>query len=235
MYKNILALARIAARIPGFRRAVSYTWMPIGSLMFRVSYRNAYDQGNVCLHLGAGTVRLDGWLNTDILPICPLYLDAKRRLPIRDNTVSYIFGEHFLEYLPRQAAFVLFRESFRVLRPNGVLRITTIDIEALVRAYLSDPESVRLLNERNRQLGYQYTSYPMDILNKTFFEDGNVCEYDAQTVQRLFNEAGFQNIIHCQVGVSTHTALSGIERHDVGSILDKFVCVTEGTKWIAPL
>jgi SAM-dependent methyltransferase len=235
MHKNILLLTRINARIPGFRRALSYAWMPIGSLMFRVSYRNACHRGNVRLHLGAGTVRLDGWLNTDVLPMCPLYLDASRRLPIRDNTISYIFGEHFLEYLPRQSVLAFFKESFRVLRPDGVLRITTMDIGALARAYLSDPESVRLLNERNRQLGYHYTSYPIDILNKAFFEDGNVCEYDAHAVEQLFNEAGFQNIIHCQVGVSSHPALSGVERHDVGSILEKFVCVTEGTKLTVPL
>jgi predicted SAM-dependent methyltransferase len=234
MYKAILVLARIIACLPGFRRAASYAWMPIGSLKFRISYRKACHQGKVYLHLGAGFVRLDGWLNTDILPICPLYLDAKRRLPIRDNTVSYIFGEHFLEYLSRRAALALFKESYRVLQSGGVLRITTIDIEALARAYLSNHENVRLLNDRNRQLGYHYSSYPIDILNKTYFEDGNVCEYDAQTIQRFFNEAGFQNIIHCQVGVSFHSALSGIERHDVGSILEKFVCVTEGTKWTAP-
>jgi predicted SAM-dependent methyltransferase len=153
-----------------------------------------------------------------------------RRLPISDNTVSYIFGEHFINYLPRQAVLAFFKECLRVLLPNGVLRITTNDIEALARAYLSDPELVRLLNERNRQRGYKYNSYTIDILNKTFLEDRKVCEYDAQTVQRLFKDAGFQNIIHCQVGVSPHAALSGVERHDVGSIHDKSVCVTEGTK-----
>lgn len=227
----ILVLARIAARIPGLEPTALIVWRPIGSLKFKVAYRNACRLGSVCLHVGAGHVRLDGWLNTDITPLCcPLYLNAMRHLPIRDNSVSYIFGEHFINYMPRQATQLFFKECFRVLKPSGVLRITTIDIEVLARVYISNPDRVRLLNERNRQRGYQYNSYPIDILNKTFFEDGNVCEYDTQTLQQMFNAAGFLNITRCKVGESPHTALSGIERHDIGSVADEFTCAIEGIK-----
>jgi predicted SAM-dependent methyltransferase len=197
--------------------------------MFRTSYRKAYQKGKVYLHLGSGPVNIDGWLNTDIKPFHP-YLNAARSLPIRDNSVSFIFGEHFIEYIPRQALGTLLGECFRVLRPNGVLRITIVDIEALARAYLDDHELARLLNERNRQRGYKYTSYPIDILNKTFFEDYQTCEYDAQTLKQMFKESGFQNVECHEVGVSPHTALSGIEQHDTCSILDKFMRAVEGTK-----
>jgi predicted SAM-dependent methyltransferase len=226
MNKIVLALAQN----PWIRSAASYAWMPVGSLKFRASYRKACQKGNVCLHVGSGFVRLDGWLNTDVLPISPLYLNAKRPLPMKDNTVSYIFGEHFINYVSRKQARAFFEECYRVLRPEGVLRIATIDIEALARAYLNDPESVLLLNDRNSKLGFQYTAYPIDIFNKTFFEDFNVCEYDAQTIHRMFSEAGFQNMAHCQVGASIHQTLSGVERHGTGTILEKFTCVVEGTK-----
>jgi predicted SAM-dependent methyltransferase len=227
----ILALGRIAVKkIPGFWRAVMLMWRLIGSLKFRITYQNARKEGNVCLHVGCGGVRLEGWLNTDISPSSPLYLDATRRLPIEDNSVSFIFSEHFVEHVPRRATLVFFEESFRVLRPGGILRISTPDAEALVRAYLNHPEEVRLLNERNRRYGYQYTCYPVDILNKAWLEDCHMCLYDAQTLQQLLSSAGFQNITRCEVGESCHTALSGIERHDVGSVTDEFTCVVEATK-----
>jgi predicted SAM-dependent methyltransferase len=227
----ILLLEKIVTRIPGFiQHAVLLPWKLIGSLKFRAAYRSACKQGRVYLHLGAGIVRLHGWLDTDISPRAPLYLDAKKRLPIRDSTVTYIFGEHFIEYLPRQAALRFFRESLRVLKPGGVLRISTPDIEAHARAYLNDAESTRLLNERNRQCGYQYTHYLVDIFNKTFFEDGDVCEYDTEALKQLLESAGFRNPIRCKIGESSHAALIGIERHNVGSIADQFTCVVEATK-----
>lgn len=144
--------------------------------------------------------------------------------------MSYIFNEHFIEHVPRHAAVVFLRESFRVLKPGGILRISSPDVEALARAYLNHPEQVRLLNERNRRHGYQHTYYPVDILNKAFLEDDNVCLYDAQTLKQLLISAGFRDITRCKVGESRHTALCGIEQHDVGSIADEFMCVIEATK-----
>jgi predicted SAM-dependent methyltransferase len=230
MRNVILGLARLMARIPGLLRVVNYVWIPIGSLNFRMAYRKACQRGNVRLHVGAGLVQLDGWLNTDITLLCPLYLNAMRPLPIRDSTVSYIFSEQVIEYMPRQATLVFLKESLRVLQPGGVIRIATLDIEALAMAYLHDHERARLLNKRNKQRGYQYTSYPIDILNKTFLEDGNACEYDTQTLQQLLSEAGFHDITRCKFGESGHQALSGIEQHNDSSIQDEFNCVIEGTK-----
>lgn len=232
MYKAILALGRFAAnKIPGFRGALKGAWRPVGSLWFSAAYRSAYKRGDVRLHIAAGNNRLDGWLNTDIFPhLSLLFLDATHRFPIKDSTVSYIFSEHFIEHIPRRAAQAFFLESLRVLKPGGVLRISTPDAQALAKAYLNRPEQAHLLNERNRGLGYQYASYPIDILNTAFREDFHVCLYDAPTLQQLLGEAGFRDITRCKVGESQYAALSGIERHFVGSIEDGFTLVMEATK-----
>jgi predicted SAM-dependent methyltransferase len=232
MYDTVLALGRFAARmIPGFRRAVKIVWCPFGSLMFAGAYRNARKNGDVRLHVGAGNNRLDGWLNTDILPhLSPLFLDATHSFPVKDGTVAYIFSEHFIEHVPREAAYRFFRESIRVLKPEGVLRVSTPDAEALAKAYLNNTEQAVLLNERNRRMGYPYNSYPIDILNTAFKEDLHVCLYDAQTLEQLLRQAGFERITHCKVGESSHAALSKIEHHQVETIEDEFTLVMEATK-----
>lgn len=235
VYGMILALGRVTAKkIPGLRpvlrRGAMLIWRLIGSLKFRAAYRNACRRGDVRLHVGAGSTRLDGWLNTDILPTSPLFLDATHRFPIRGNSVLFIFNEHFIEHVPRHRALAFLKESFRVLQPGGVLRISTEDVEALVRAYINHPRHVRLLNERNRRRGYQYTYYPVDILNKAFLEDDHVCLYDTQTLEQMLSSVGFRDITRCKVGESHHAALCGIEQHDVGSIADKFTCIIEATK-----
>jgi predicted SAM-dependent methyltransferase len=232
MYNLVLTLGRFAARvIPGFRLAVKIVWCPFGSLMFAGAYRNACKNGDVRLHVGAGNNRLDGWLNTDIMPyLSPLFLDATHRFLVGDNTVSYIFSEHFIEHVPREAAYRFFKESLRVLKPDAVLRVSTPDAEALVRAYLNHTEQAGLLNERNRRMGYRYSLYPIDILNTAFKEDFHVCLYDAQTLEQLLKQAGFEHIIRCKVGESGHATLSKIEHHQVGTIEDEFTLVMEATK-----
>ena len=127
----------LVRRVLGLRFCVILVHRVVGCLKFRAAYRDACARGNVRLHIGSGTHRLDGWLNTDILPTAPLFLDATRPFPVKDNSVHYIFCEHFLEHIPRHAAFLFLKESFRVLHPEGILRISTPDVEALAREYLA--------------------------------------------------------------------------------------------------
>lgn len=223
----------LVQRVPGFRSLVILLWRAIGSHKFRGAYQNACAAGDVKLHIGAGTTRLDGWLNTDILPNGELFLDATRHFPVQNNSVHYIFCEHFVEHVPRRAVIKFFKESFRVLHPKGVLRISTPDIEAHVREYLNRSERMHLLLKRNRQHGYFYSRYPVDILNKTFYEDNHVCLYDAEALEEMLHSVGFKDIIRFEVGESRHAALSGIERHDVGPITDKFMLVLEAKKPLA--
>lgn len=220
----------LARRIPGFRSCVILIWRSVGSPKFRAAYRDACARGDVRLHIGSCYVRLDGWLNTDIEPTAPLFLDATRPFPVKENSVRYIFCEHFLEHITRQAAFLFLKESFRVLHPGGILRISTPDIEAIVREYLARSESQRLLLERNEGLGYKYTRYPVDIVNKAFYEDSHACLYDGESLEQMLRSVGFQDITRYKVGVGSHSALSGIERHDVGSVEDEFTLVMEAKK-----
>jgi len=55
------------------------------------------------------------------------------RLPFEDNSLSYIFSEHFVEHLPHTLALELFRECYRALKAGGVLRTAVPD--AKLRSY----------------------------------------------------------------------------------------------------
>jgi len=226
-----LKLGRVLARrIPGFRSCVILIWRIVGSPKFRAAYRRACAGGDVRLHIGSGPIRLDGWLNTDIEPTAPLFLDATRPFPIKDNSVRYIFCEHFLEHIPKQAALQFLKESFRILHPEGILRISTPDVEALAREYLARSERQRLLLEQNERFGCRHSRYPADILNSAFYEHSHSCLYDGESLEQMLRSAGFQYITRYVVGQSSHSVLSGIERHFVGSIEDEFTLVMEAQK-----
>jgi predicted SAM-dependent methyltransferase len=218
----------VTRKVPQIRQLILFLWKPIGSWRFRKAYQQAL-QGDVKLHIGAGNHRILGWLNTDISPFSPLYLDATKKFPIKENSVSYIFSEHFIEHITRQKAQYFLNECFRVLKQGGIIRIATPDIENLSRVYLDNNEKVKLINERNKTHGYQFCLYSIDILNKEFLEDQHLCLYDANSLEKILVTIGFFNVTRQRIRESQHSTLSGIEQHDTG-ITDEFTLVVEAIK-----
>ncbi len=103
------------------------------------------------LHIGCGPNRIDGWLNTDVLPhrlpwskadscesAWDFPLDITRPLPFPDASLDAIFGEEVIEHVPRDDALAFMAEARRVLRPDGVLRLTTPDLDNICRLFLGE-------------------------------------------------------------------------------------------------
>jgi predicted SAM-dependent methyltransferase len=68
-------------------------------------------------------------VNIDIVryPGVDRILDVRRGLPFKD--VRFIFAEHFVEHLDLNDAMYLFLECRRVLRDDGVLRLSTPNLD----------------------------------------------------------------------------------------------------------
>lgn len=81
------------------------------------------------LHIGADTTPLEGWINLDIAPYPGIdaVVDVRDGLPYSD--VSYIFAEHFVEHLVLEDGSRFMRECRRVLREDGVLRLSTPNLD----------------------------------------------------------------------------------------------------------
>lgn len=95
------------------------------------------------MHLGCGDHRLDGWINVDVAHAltADVRADGAGALPLGDRSIEFIHSEDLLEHLDLAGGLALLRECFRVLRPGGVMRVLTPDLEALVRdVYLGSEE-----------------------------------------------------------------------------------------------
>lgn len=53
-------------------------------------------------------------------------------IPFEDNSVPHIFSSHFLEHFTRQECDFLLSESYRVLRPGGIIRICVPSLDKAV-------------------------------------------------------------------------------------------------------
>jgi len=154
------------------------------------------------LHLGCGPQILEGWINIDNMqyPGVDQVLDVIKGLPFED--VSCIFAEHFIEHLAYPDALGLLRECRRVLRDDGILRLSTPNLDWVwvthYRLGMADHEEVQAcfaLNRAFRGWGHQFL-------------------YNERTLRATLSDAGFANVDRCQYGESTHRDLQGLERHE---------------------
>ena len=89
------------------------------------------------LHVGAGSRKIKDWLNTDIgnKKIIPV-VDVTKKFPFNDNIFDYIFSEHMIEHINYRDGLKMLNESYRVLKVNGKIRISTPDLQFLIDLYL---------------------------------------------------------------------------------------------------
>ena len=166
------------------------------------------------LYIGAGPMRLHGWLNSDLIA-GDVFLDLGRPLPLPDECLAYMFGEHVIGSLSEAAGAALLREAHRVLRPGGVLRLTTPDLAKLIALYrdenpvVSRQEFTRFLGEITDKPGRR----PAQMLNDLLRLWGIRYTYDEEDLVAKLRDAGFAEVQRVEAGASEHAALSGIERH----------------------
>ena len=136
-----LDLLRVRRRLRRLQRA--YYDAPAKNEALIVDYFQALElarslvaphEGGRCLHLGCEDHRLGGWINVDIVRsgAVDVQADLSRPLPFPDGSMDFIHSEDLLEHLEPKAGRHLLAECFRVLRPGGVMRLLTPDLERLV-------------------------------------------------------------------------------------------------------
>ncbi len=93
------------------------------------SKREAYK-----LQIGCGTNLINGWFNTDLEPISNevYYLDVLELFPFENSAFDYVYSEHMIEHITYPQCLNMFNEVFRVLKPGGIFRVATPNIERLV-------------------------------------------------------------------------------------------------------
>ena len=162
------------------------------------------------LHVGCGSVQLEGWVNADIDPRAQLIVNLKRRLPFPANALDRIYSEHVLEHVSAEDGVSFLREAHRTLRPGGVIRVAMPDLDDLIDGYSNDWKRFDWLHWP----GHEFIRTRAEMLNIAFRWWGHLYLYNREELERRLHEAGFSSITFCEHGESIHEDLRNLETRD---------------------
>jgi|TARA_Y100000034_G_scaffold51371_1_gene63184 hypothetical protein len=151
------------------------------------------------LHLGCGDVKIDGYINVDVRKysiyrnghkVTPDVVDDMTELrQFTEESVSVIYVCHALEHLTRFQYKNAMKRWYRLLKKEGILRISVPDMESLCEYYVEtgDLNSIRgtIYGGQTYKENFHYWGWDFNELSKDLKDIGfgNVCRYDWQKTE----------------------------------------------------
>ena len=144
------------------------------------------------------------------------FADATKKIPLKNNTVECLYTSHMLEHLSQKDAKAFLKEALRVLKVDGVLRISVPDLKIAINDYLINEDadsfikglyvkapSIDKLKDKIKLLisGYRHHQWM----------------YDAKSLSLLIKNSGFQNVKAYEKGktsIKDPNSLDLFERSD---------------------
>lgn len=185
------------------------------------------------LHVGCGARVEKGWVNIDLNPSTAgvQNVDVRRGLPFETASFDFVYSEHFIEHLERREGEYFVLEAARVLRPGGVIRISTPDMESLAQLYLA---ALRFRTSPQAQATPDPAAFfapvgwvpqdPAELINggMRYWEHRHL--WDFESMSRSLYLAGFSGVARAKHG---HTRYPGVLLEGRPSLRDLIV---EGQK-----
>ena len=133
------------------------------------------------LNLGCGHRFHPAWVNVDIVPATPEVTrwDVVRGIPFPDQHFDVVYHSHMIEHLRRSDVPGFLRECHRALKPGGIMRVATPDLERLCAVYL---EELRASDAANHEW------MVIELLDQTVREKSGGGMLDYLRQQPLANE-----------------------------------------------
>jgi len=98
------------------------------------------------LNLGCGNYYHRDWINVDLHSNDPQILsyDLRKGIPLPEESCDVVYHSNIIEHFQRDDALTLLRECFRVLKPGGILRVATPNLEQICKIYFNSELIARI-------------------------------------------------------------------------------------------
>ncbi len=157
------------------------------------------------LNLGCGSKVVPGWLNVDkFAPTADAYMNACARFSFPADVFKAVYVEHLLEHIKVDKVPFLLSELYRVIQPDGILRIICPDLELhaamyhenrseFFKPFLKRFEEYRKTEPRK----YWLVRTKGGVFNTRFVERfyHHRWMYDFETLDICLREIGFQEVV----------------------------------------
>jgi len=170
----------------------------------------------VKINLGCGPNGIDGWINYDwgLLPFINKFglidvfiklgmigknyktkwpkfelVDIRKKWPLKNKSVDYIYCSHVLEHFEKYKTGEILKESRRVLKKGGILRIVLPDLKKMVDNYKEADDFCRDFFGFDKDKKYGLAGS---------FIRGHSWMYDKKSLTDILKMAGFAKIKECK-------------------------------------
>ena len=137
--------------------------------------------------------------------------DLRKGLPFDNDTVDFIYAGQMIEHLnPLYEVPQFLAECRRVLRPGGLIRISTPDLDILLTSYLNgdmlefaieQPQPYRDAKSKALRLAYlMFGSLGPSSTNEHY--EGHHMTYNQESMKEVLEAAGFVNVTFFRPGES---------------------------------
>ncbi len=149
------------------------------------------------VNIGCGPNIYEQFINVDYQwrPGIHVCWDISNGLPeLKSDTYTGVYTEHCLEHIEFESCKKVLSDVYRVLKPEGILRIVVPDAELYLDLYqkgkVSDDIAFPYMSQKDVLNG----STPMMEVNRVFRDHGHRFAYDFQTFAAMLKEAGYIDI-----------------------------------------
>lgn len=163
------------------------------------------------VNLGSGPSGKKGWINYDwgLLPFLNKYgliklavllgfidksylikwpkillVDIRKKLPLKDESVDFVYCSHVLEHFKPDIILNVLKESKRVLKKKGTLRIVVPDIKYIIKNYKNAKQFNEYVFGYDKERKYRFS----------MFIRGHEWMMDKEEIKSKLIEAGFKKI-----------------------------------------
>ena len=141
------------------------------------------------------------------------FADATKKIPLETNSVECIYTSHMVEHLSRNGALIFLNEALRILRKDGILRVSVPDLQISINNYLAEGDA-------NNFMERIYVQAPtIDNLKEKFklFFSGyrhHQWMYDGQSLSLLMQTSGFRNVKIYEKGRTSIKNKDGLDLYE---------------------
>jgi len=166
----------------------------INTFFLSKTIKDKLKEKKVLINLCSGNVLLDDYINIDIDNSCDLKVNLnKQLLPLNDNCTDVLVCMSAINFFDYERASIIIDDIFRILKPEGIVRIGVQDLRLISRKYLDNDYD--FFFQINKDYKQRFPGKKVaDKVNYFFNSYGHKYMWDFESLEYLFKKSGFENI-----------------------------------------